>query len=533
MKTTSSVESDHYDVAFPDKRHEENLFEQNSRVDNPQVPAVPGRDAQMNGTATFANDFLPTSPPQEKTSSNDPLLQEQLKFCGNVLKSIKRLKDAKPFLQPVDPIALNIPTYLDVIKHPMDISTMERKLKQNEYSSIEHFKNDMQLILDNCVTFNGPDSAVSQSGKSVIRSFKKYMEKLPQNVKFDKSRKKSLAMDSPSDQFGEGGRPKRDIHPPVKEISRTASPTPLKAGTPKSKNADKDLKFCAEVLRELYKKQHAAYNFPFLLPVDPIALGIPHYHDVIKFPMDLSTVKKKLENQAYHSTEEFEADVRLMFNNCYTFNPPGTDVYNYGKKLEEVFDRKLREKPQFQAHTPVPIRTPRPSKANIKPQFNDASSSSDPDDDDDDTDTKQLILLQQQLQAITTQMAWLQEKRAKKKQKKRSLGNLAKVDASSTKPPRIPKSKVKSSTSGTRKQKSTKKKTSDQYKARRRVEYSSDEGESADKLPELTYDQKAELVNLVNELTHDNVEKVMDIIRSGSGFPDVSVIPGRRFWRDF
>ena len=38
------------------------------------------------------------------------------------------MKDAAPFLNPVDPIALNIPHYPTIVKHPMDFSTIERKL---------------------------------------------------------------------------------------------------------------------------------------------------------------------------------------------------------------------------------------------------------------------------------------------------------------------------------------------------------------------------------------------------------------------
>ena len=33
-----------------------------------------------------------------------------------------RRKSAWPFLEPVDPVALNIPDYPDVVKHPMDLS---------------------------------------------------------------------------------------------------------------------------------------------------------------------------------------------------------------------------------------------------------------------------------------------------------------------------------------------------------------------------------------------------------------------------
>ena len=50
--------------------------------------------------------------------------------------------------------------------------------------------------------------------------------------------------------------------------------------------------------------------------------------------MDLGTVKKKLENREYANPDEFAADVRLIFSNCYLYNGPQTDVVAMCKKVE-------------------------------------------------------------------------------------------------------------------------------------------------------------------------------------------------------
>ena len=39
-----------------------------------------------------------------------------------LMRKLMRRKNAWPFLDPVDPVALNIPDYPDVVKHPMDLS---------------------------------------------------------------------------------------------------------------------------------------------------------------------------------------------------------------------------------------------------------------------------------------------------------------------------------------------------------------------------------------------------------------------------
>ncbi|MEG7697785.1 hypothetical protein U2181_15580, partial [Listeria monocytogenes] len=49
-----------------------------------------------------------------------------------------------------------------------------------------------------------------------------------------------------------------------------------------SKKSATDIKFCYHIHREVAKKQHSTFVWPFLEPVDPIALGIPHYKDIVK-----------------------------------------------------------------------------------------------------------------------------------------------------------------------------------------------------------------------------------------------------------
>ena len=58
-----------------------------------------------------------------------------------------------------------------------------------------------------------------------------------------------------------------------------------------SPNPLDQLDHCASLVREMLSKKHAAYAWPFYKPVDADALGLHDYHDIIKHPMDLSTIK--------------------------------------------------------------------------------------------------------------------------------------------------------------------------------------------------------------------------------------------------
>ncbi|OEU19108.1 hypothetical protein FRACYDRAFT_165102, partial [Fragilariopsis cylindrus CCMP1102] len=53
-----------------------------------------------------------------------------------ILDWLSRQSKAQPFMEPVDPIALGIPTYPDIVKNPMDITTVTEKLENGSYSNI-------------------------------------------------------------------------------------------------------------------------------------------------------------------------------------------------------------------------------------------------------------------------------------------------------------------------------------------------------------------------------------------------------------
>ncbi|KAL0363523.1 UNVERIFIED_CONTAM: Transcription factor GTE12 [Sesamum calycinum] len=80
----------------------------------------------------------------------------------------------------------------------------------------------------------------------------------------------------------------------------------------------------------------------FSEPVDPVKLNIPDYFSVITDPMDLGTIKRKLEGNMYFGAEDFAADVRLTFSNAMLYNPPDNRVHSCAKKLDGNFSRRWK-----------------------------------------------------------------------------------------------------------------------------------------------------------------------------------------------
>ncbi|XP_063129105.1 bromodomain testis-specific protein isoform X9 [Rattus norvegicus] len=102
----------------------------------------------------------------------------------------------------------------------------------------------------------------------------------------------------------------------------------------KTVKVTEQLKHCSEILKEMLAKKHLPYAWPFYNPVDVDALGLHNYYDIVKNPMDLGTIKGKMDKQEYKDACEFAADVRLMFMNCYKYNPPDHEVVTMARMLQ-------------------------------------------------------------------------------------------------------------------------------------------------------------------------------------------------------
>lgn len=91
---------------------------------------------------------------RSKWASEDRVGQEELyEAAEKVLMELKALTEyVQPFLQRVS--KREAPDYFNVIKHPMDIGTVSKKLKQLQYKSKKEFVDDLNLIWSNCLKYN-------------------------------------------------------------------------------------------------------------------------------------------------------------------------------------------------------------------------------------------------------------------------------------------------------------------------------------------------------------------------------------------
>ena len=127
----------------------------------------------------------------------------------------------------------------------------------------------------------------------------------------------------------------------------------------KALRSSNQLQYLNKVLKTLWKHQYA---WPFQVPVNPAELNLPDYHKIIKKPMDLGTIKKRLENMWYQYAKDCIEDFQTLFTNCYMYNKPGEDVVLMAQTLEKMFLTKVSQMPQEEVFHDVPGKNAKAKK---------------------------------------------------------------------------------------------------------------------------------------------------------------------------
>ena len=157
--------------------------------------------------------------------------------------------------------------------------------------------------------------------------------------------KLGLSFDEDQDDEQEGTPVK-----PVQEVQPAPFPYPAQSES----DFSREKKICLAILSLLFQHD-SSYSFQF--PVDPTALGLPDYHQVITRPMDLTTVKSKIENMEFIPPssdsgiapfmERSPLDVLIdgtgqTLQNCYKYNPKGNPIRKDAWFLIAYFDSLLQ-----------------------------------------------------------------------------------------------------------------------------------------------------------------------------------------------
>ncbi|XP_029494400.1 bromodomain-containing protein 3-like isoform X2 [Oncorhynchus nerka] len=586
---------------------------------------------------------LVNPPPPEFFNPNKPGRKtNQLQYMQNVVvKTLWKHQFAWPFYTPVDTIKLCLADYHKVIKSPMDMGTIKKRLENNYYWSASECMQDFNTMFTNCYIYNKPTDDIVLMAQALEKIFLQKVSQMPQEevellppapkVKAAHkpggpisagSQAEAEPTDSPPSTYPsspppvcqapviaatpvptiisvipvqavspaasmmavvptaqpvikkKGVKRKADTTTPTTSAisaSRSDSPTqllesqqgkvssrrestvrpvkPPKKGTEdgevpllggKKGKPGEQLKHCDFILKEMLSKKHAAYAWPFYKPVDAEALELHDYHEIIKHPMDLSTVKKKIDSQDYPDAQSFATDVRLMFSNCYKYNPPDHEVVAMARKLQDVFEMRFAKMPDEPVDATQPSTTPVVSKSTESSESSGNTSSSESSDSEEERAMRLAELQEQQitvehpngnragekngcakrfqLKAVHEQLAVLSQapvskpKKREKREKEKKEKDKGKAD-DKKKPKSAPQVKPANQKKAPARKPNSMVVATRQPKKGSKVVVANNESEEEPSLP-MSYDEKRQLSLDINRLPGEKLGRVVHIIQS-------------------
>ncbi|NWW97890.1 BRD2 protein, partial [Caloenas nicobarica] len=450
-------------------------------------------------------------PPPEVSNPKKPgRVTNQLQYLHKVvMKALWKHQFAWPFRQPVDAVKLGLPDYHKIIKQPMDMGTIKRRLENNYYWGAAECMQDFNTMFTNCYIYNKPTDDIVLMAQTLEKIFLQKVAQMP-----------------PEEQ---------EIVVPVaknshkKGASRAAGTvTPRGVGTAAwggrrvSRGGDSGAK------GRLVWSQRSWRGFEGLGRI----FGGCRSH----FPP-----QRKMENRDYHDAQEFAADVRLMFSNCYKYNPPDHDVVAMARKLQDVFEfsyAKMPDEPQDAS----PPAASAPLSGALSKSSSEESSSDEDDEDEDEEDEEEdesssesssgseessdseeerahrLAELQEQLRAVHEQLAALSQgpvskpkKKREKKKKKKSEKHKARGAGGGDEETRARQAQLRRAKKAAGTGSKNSKKASKAALPPPPALYDSEEEEES---KPMTYDEKRQLSLDINKLPGEKLGRVVHIIQS-------------------
>ncbi|KAM7213932.1 Bromodomain-containing factor 1 [Rhypophila decipiens] len=375
-----------------------------------------------------------------------PLTDYQARQIRSVLALVKKTKAGANFKLPVAEMWPALGNdYLAKIEVPMDISTMEKKLRGDlpRYKTMGDFKSDVELLVKNSVTFNGEVHEVTRFARqtkdgiytrmaqanaaepakpekkdSVKQHPTRHTEPrataqpTPSAAALPKPPKPAAAappkpVESPAFAIpagnngvplirrdstkGNDGRAKRPVKP--------AHSKDLVYDTKRKKKLSPELRFCEEVLTELRKSKYYDLNAAFLEPVDPVALNIPSYHKIIKKPMDLLTMDRKMKAGEYLNLKDFDKDFEQIIKNCRTFNGEDHIITQSALRLQDLYKAEMGKKDSWMARHAPPTAPPSQAATSPRPGDDDSDHDDAASGDDDHPDAGERKAIEDRINA--------------------------------------------------------------------------------------------------------------------------------------
>ncbi|KAI0240465.1 Transcription initiation factor TFIID subunit 1 [Lamellibrachia satsuma] len=242
-------------------------------------------------------DYLKKPHKSSNRRRTDPVVSMSSIF-ENLLNELRDIPNIHLFLMPVNPKL--VPDYHKIVKQPMDLQTIRENIRNRKYQSRELFLVDVNQIVKNSELYNGPKSVLTAAGQKMMDlCLQRIAEKEEKFMRLEKA-----------------------INPLLD---------------------DNDLVAFSYILATIVEDRLRTVpnGNVFHQPVNK--KFVKDYYDVIKKPMDLTTLLKNVNSQMYKTREAFYEDVELIYKNSCAYNGKESQFTQTAERFMEVCVQALSE----------------------------------------------------------------------------------------------------------------------------------------------------------------------------------------------
>ena len=298
--------------------------------------------------STSSSGGMPLKPPTRPDP--EPGLRDRLKrFRSQVITALFKHPKSVPFREPVNAKALGIfPIYHQVIKNPMDLGTVRKKIDRAEYNTRAECVSDVEQVWHNAMTFNAPGHFVFEAAKLLQQFFKDKLARL------EKDEADGVFEQLKLEQQQKASKAAQEVREPRKRVTRKVSTDlPGESAQPQQlkkkyvENLSEQMKQCDGILKELITvKAHQRYVEPFLKR-NPKNKGGES--------MDLYRIQSRLQQGHYSHPLQFANDFRKVVTDTYRDPtiPQEDPVVTKAQELQHNFETRFAKIDFEPVHDPA------------------------------------------------------------------------------------------------------------------------------------------------------------------------------------
>ncbi|XP_050067932.1 transcription initiation factor TFIID subunit 1 [Anopheles maculipalpis] len=208
-----------------------------------------------------------------------------------ILNELRDMPDVQPFMFPVN--AKQVADYHRIVQRPMDLQTIRDYIRQKKYQTREEFLNDINQIVENSSLYNGAKSSLTVAAQRMLQKCKERVQEREERLT----------------------RLEKSINPLLDDDDQVALSYIL------GEYVNGPLKTMPE-------------SWPFLKPVNKRL--VKDYYTIIRRPMDLEKVSKKVASHKYHSRADFLADLQLIADNSEQYNGAEANFTKQARQMVEA-----------------------------------------------------------------------------------------------------------------------------------------------------------------------------------------------------